>query len=249
MAAPAITKAFYDLLAGRYEYLFDDYESERDNQGTVISGILSRLGYGGDCVFDLASGIGTQSIPLSQRNWCVHASDFSGAAIARQIVISEDLGLCMDISVQDLTNNLIQPHGESYSVLLLMGNSLAFLLDDNQVAASFGDLRGRLRARAIIGSTRDYLAVETSNVFETSQIFSDDRGTREVGHRWHWTNDDRYEIELSVHGDGVSLSGSTTAKARSRDTISGLLQRCGWDNTVWYEPCETGYYQPIFVAR
>jgi glycine/sarcosine N-methyltransferase len=248
MATRAVTREFYDRLAEVYEYIFDDFDREQAVQGAILDRLLHQLGCLGACIVDPAAGIGTQAVPLAKRGWCVHASDASPAAVSRLRERAFSAGVELTAAVRDITTGLPGPLHCERAVVLLAGNSMAFVVDDNDLVAGLSGLRTSVQSSVLIGSTRDYAARPEGTISETFDVITDSRGHRTVLHRWTWSTGGRYNVELEIVGDTVHFKGSAPARGRSRDDIDGLLRRCGWQQVSWVDADVSGFYQPIFIA-
>src|SRR5688572_30579804 len=81
------TQQFYDDLASYYHFIFEDWDASMARQGdTLVELIKAELGEFRAAnlrILDVASGIGTQTLPLATRGFDVTARDLSPTAVAR----------------------------------------------------------------------------------------------------------------------------------------------------------------------
>ena len=252
----ADTTHSYDELAPYYDQIFENWEASIMRQATVLASILNR-----ECgdsqpirVLDCACGIGTQSLGLAARGFDVTGSDASSGAIQRARSEASKRGLNIRFSVADMVQ-LSEIAQSSFHAVICLDNSLPHLETDEELLQATRQVYGRLRpGGSFVGSIRDYdqLIVERP----TSQgpsFYSDSGGRRVVFQIWDWLDERRYRFHLyitrSTESAWQTFHFTSTYRALLRSELRHILEHAGFTNVRWLSPSETGFYQPIFVAR
>ncbi|WP_414080116.1 hypothetical protein [Streptomyces sp. KN37] len=81
-----------------------------------------------------------------------------------------------------------------------------------------------------------------------------DGGERTVTFQlWHWHDDEHYDLEhfqlLPEGGEWRVRVRRTTYWAVGQDRLAGLAAEAGFVDPEWRMPQETGFFQPLLVAR
>ena len=82
-------------------------------------------------------------------------------------------------------------------------------------------------------------------------IHNTENGKRVSFQTWDWT-DDHYKLVQYIIDDGATLKINKFEceyRATRRDEMTELLLTHGYSTVDWKFPEETGFYQPIVVAR
>jgi glycine/sarcosine N-methyltransferase len=131
---------FYDLLAGDYHLLFEDWQQSVLRQGEVLGRILSqRVADRPLSVLDCCCGIGTQAIGLALQGHRVVARDVSPRAVERARREAAESGVSIQCAVSDLRYPATRPAGE-FDAVLACDNSLPHLLTDAELATPVAGL-------------------------------------------------------------------------------------------------------------
>lgn len=246
----------YDTFAPYYDQIFDDWETSIGRQAAVLASILDR-----ECgdirpirVLDCACGIGTQSLGLARMGFEVTGCDVSDGAIQRARSEASKRGLNIPFSVANMVQ-LSEIAQSSFDAVICIDNSLPHLETDEELLQAAQEAYGRLRpGGSFIGSIRDYdrLVVERP----TSQgpsFYSDSDGRRIVFQLWDWLNERRYRFHLYITRGTESawrtFHFTSTYRAVLRGEFRRILEQAGFANVRWLSPSESGFYQPIFIAR
>ncbi len=124
------------------------------------------------------------------------------------------------------------------------------------MAAAVRSVRGCLAPGGLLlASIRDYDAIlrdGTAGVMPA--VHETGGGRRIVGQAWQWAADGRtVEINIFVlrqRPDGWAAAVRTASyRALRRAELSGALTAGGFGDVRWLMPEESGYYQPVVVAR
>jgi glycine/sarcosine N-methyltransferase len=244
---------FYDDLAADYHLIFGDWWTSATRQGAVLTDLLARYGIGPPAtVYDCTCGIGTQALPLAAAGFRVTGSDLSAVAVERARAEAYARGIPVTLSVADVR---ALPAGR-FDTVVSLDNSLPHLLTDDDLAAAVRSIRRCLEPGGLfVASTRDYdaiLAQGTAGVPAAVHGTGADR--RIVGQTWEWAPD-RRTVEISMFvlrpagNDWSATVRSTTYRALRRAELTAALEADGFTDVAWLAPEESGYYQPVVVAR
>lgn len=250
MAGP---RDFYDDLAADYHLIFPDWWSSATRQGGVLTGLLHRYGIDPPAtVYDCTCGIGTQALPLAAAGFRVTGADLSPAAVERARAEAGGRGLDVSLSVADVR----ALPARRFDAVVSLDNSLPHLLTDADLAAAVRSVRGCLGPGGLfLASVRDYdeiLRDGTAGV--PAAVHGTGAGRRIVGQAWEWAAD-RRTVEISIFvlrpgGDTWTAAvRSTTYRALRRAELTAALRAGGFAEPGWLMPAESGYYQPVVVAR
>ncbi|MEU5825302.1 class I SAM-dependent methyltransferase [Streptomyces sp. NPDC047803] len=253
---------FYDDLASDYDLMYADWQASIERQAAALSGLIgTALGDGGGAGFDVldcACGIGTQALGLAALGHRVTGSDLSPVAAARAAKEAAARGLELRTTAADMTR---LPFGDrSFDVVVCADNSLPHLLTPDAVRAALGEMRRVLRPGGVLlVSTRPYDRLRRERPESTPPQVREEAGGRTVTFQlWHWRPDgERYDLEhvqLLPGGEGESpryevRTRRTSYWALSQAQLTGFAQRAGLTEPAWHEPRETGFFQPVLVAR
>ena len=168
------TKQFYDDLASYYHLIFEDWDASIARQGDALTSLigseLGQLPAGEVRVLDVACGIGTQSLPLAARGFRVVARDLSLAAVGRLQREAQVRHLVVDAAVADMREVASSVSG-AFDVVLAFDNSVAHLLNDNDLRAAFQQFLRVLRPGGVfLCSVRDYDKVNAVKLRRTCMV-------------------------------------------------------------------------------
>jgi len=250
---------FYDDLAADYHLIFRDWWTSATWQGEVLTGLLHDAGIDPPAsVYDCTCGIGTQALSLAAQGFRVSGSDLSEAAVERARTEARARGIEVDLGVADV--RALPPRRAD--AVISFDNSLPHLLTDDDLAAAVRSIRGCLDPGGpFLASIRDYDAIlrdGTSGVPPAMHGTGD--GRRIVGQAWQWAPDRRtVEITIFILRPDIlrpdkgpewrAAVRSTTYRALRRADLTAALEAGGFTDVSWQQPEESGYYQPVVVAR
>jgi hypothetical protein len=246
-------REFYDDLAADYHLMFRDWWASATWQGGVLTGLLHRFGIDPPAtVYDCTCGIGTQALPLAAAGFRVTGTDVSEAAVERARAEAGDRGLDVELAVADVRSLPARPA----DVVVSFDNSLPHLLTDADLAAAVRSVRACLDVGSpFFASIRDYDAILRDGTTGVGPVrHGSGAGRRIVGQAWEWAADRRtVEIDIFVirpgAGGWTAAVRSTTYRALRRDELTAALRAGGFGEVMWLMPEESGYYQPVMVAR
>ena len=238
-----IVQTFYDDMASQYDKLFADWQAATREQALILERLFAACGFDRRArVLDCACGIGTQAIGLAALGYAVTASDISEAELFQARARAEQNGLSVRFERADFRD-----------IGIAMDNALPHMLSREDLAAAVGSMAGRLEpGGALVASIRDYDSLlESKPPYSPPYIHKTQAGQRVCFQTWDWEGDNYTLIQYIIE-DGQTLGVSRFAceyRATRREELTELLLAAGCREAVWKFPEETGFYQPIVVAR
>ena len=145
------------------------------------------------------------------------------------------------------------PDGE-FDAVICMDNSLPHLESEELLRAA-AQMRRKLRPGALfMASIRDYDSlVPEKPVVQQPNFYSDEKGRRIVHQVWDWLDDRRYTFHLYITSEiqdrWESQHYVSNYRSIMRDELSQILARSGFAGCRWIRANESGFYQPIVLAK
>ena len=248
-----ITQTFYDNMASQYDKLFQDWQATTHEQAVILSKIITENGFDKTAqILDCACGIGTQAIGLASLGYLVTASDISDGELAEARKRAEDNGVRIRFEHADFCA-LSKTFSGQFDIVIAMDNALPHMLTSEALGTAVRSITGQIRPGGIfVASIRDYdkLLMEKPP-YSPPYIHKTGSGQRVSFQTWVW-KDDNYQLTQYIIDDGETLQVSKFAceyRAARREELTNLLLSDGCSDVVWKFPEETGFYQPVVVAR
>lgn len=248
-----ITQSFYDNLAPQYDKLFQDWNSTTREQATILHKLFEDNGFDKNAqILDCACGIGTQAIGLANLGYSITASDISVGAIeeAKKRATESDVEIRFENA--DFCE-LSKTFSNKFDIVIAMDNALPHMLSKEDLERAVMSITNQIKDNGIfIGSIRDYDALlKDKPHYSPPYIHKTDKGQRVCFQTWDWS-DDHYKLTQYIVDDGDTLEVSKFEceyRATRRQEMADLLMANGCHEVVWKFPEETGFYQPIVIAR
>lgn len=247
-----IIQSFYDDLAADYDKLFQDWQATTVEQAELLSKLFAENGFGKDArVLDCACGIGTQAIGLASLGYSVSASDISAAELAEAQKRAGEKGVDIRFVRADF-RTLDQVFSQTFDIVIAMDNALPHMLTKEDLASALRSIAERLAPGGIfVASIRDYDRLLLDKPpYSPPYIHKTADGQRVSFQTWDWEGES-YRLTQYIIEDGQTLQISKFPceyRATRRQELTTLLQESGCMVT-WKFPEETGFYQPILVAK
>jgi len=245
---------FYEALADYYHLIFDDWDKSIERQARILNSLLiSQIPHHPANLLDCACGIGTQAIGFAQFGHRVVASDLSRAAVARAKIEAELRGLDISFFVSDMTT-LTEIAKTDFDVVTVLDNALPHLTSA-QIGEAARAIGSKLKPKGLfIASIRDYDQLIVQKPAMQEPAFYGTEGERRVVHQvWEWIDHEKYIVHLyiTIQSSGMWASHHFVSKYRCllRSELSALLECAGFEQVRWVMPQESGFYQPIVLAR
>ena len=248
-----IIQTFYDDMATRYDKLFLDWETESDEQAVILDRLFKGRGFDRSArILDCACGIGTQAIGLARLGYDVTASDISDAELREAKSRAAQRGASLRFEHADF-RALADTFTETFDIVIAMDNALPHMLTAADLDAAAASIVARLAPGGIfVASIRDYDALlQTKPPYSPPYIHNTADGQRVSFQTWDWSGES-YRLTQYIIEDENELRVSRfdcEYRAVRREELTELLLAQGCREVCWKFPEETGFYQPIVVAR
>ncbi|MBQ9798439.1 MAG: class I SAM-dependent methyltransferase [Thermoguttaceae bacterium] len=249
----SVTQTFYDALAPRYDKLFLDWEATTREQAALLDRLFSDAGFDRRArILDCACGIGTQIVGLAALGYDATGSDFSPGALAEAEKRAVQNRVDVRFKRADF-RALSDVFAERFDIVVALDNALPHMLSENDLNAAVASIVDRIAPGGLfVASIRDYDALlATKPPYSPPYIYQTEKGRRTAFQLWSW-NGDRYRLVQYLIEDEDALQISKFEceyRALRRAELSDLLRANGCAEPRWLFPEETGFYQPIVVAR
>ena len=248
-----IIQTFYNNLAAQYDKLFEDWQASTHWQAQLLDGLFRAEGFGPAApLLDCACGIGTQAIGLAALGYSVTGSDISRAELAEAQKRAAENGVQPRFLQADFCA-LEEIFPEQFPIILCMDNALPHMLTPQALQKAVQSIAGRLAPGGIfVASIRDYDALlEEKPPYSPPYIHKTPAGQRVVFQTWAWQGD-RYTLTQYIIDDGDTLQAGKFVceyRATRRRELTDLRLAAGCSGVDWKFPEETGFYQPILIAK
>ncbi|MBE5947553.1 MAG: class I SAM-dependent methyltransferase [Lachnospiraceae bacterium] len=248
-----ITQTFYNNLATQYDKLFLDWQSTTHEQAVILNKLFADNGYDNTArILDCACGIGTQSIGLAALGYQVTASDISDAEIAEAKKRAAKNNVKILFEHADFCA-LSETFSEKFDIVIAMDNALPHMLSESALEAAIKSITNQIATGGMfVASIRDYdTLLADKPPYSPPYIHKTDKGQRVSFQTWEW-NDDHYKLIQYIIDDEKTLQISKFEceyRATRRDELTNLLAANGCSKVEWKFPEETGFYQPIVIAK
>jgi SAM-dependent methyltransferase len=249
------TRACYDDLADWYHLIFQDWARSIQWQAGVLGPLIEgELPTGHLRILDCACGIGTQTLGLAGRGHALVGTDLSAAAIARARREAHERCLSIQFEVADM-RDLSWVSKSGFDVVLAADNALPHLLTEQDLSRAVQQICGKLRRGGLfVASIRDYDQVIVNHTAMPPPAFLQDGEYRRIYHQvWDWTSDRQCTVHLYITQEtrtGWNCRHFVSVyRAVLREEFTALLRQAGFVDVRWLMPAESGFYQPLVLAR
>ena len=248
-----IIQTFYDNLASQYDKLFLDWQSTTQEQACILNKLFRDNGFDDTArILDCACGIGTQSIGLASLGYHVTASDISDGELAEAKERAVKNNVQIRFAHADFCA-LSETFSEQFDIVIAMDNALPHMLSKSALETAVKSITSQIVADGMfVASIRDYDALLLDKpLYSPPYIHKTDKGQRVSFQTWSW-DDDHYKLIQYIIDDENALQISKFEceyRATRREELTNLLIANGCSKVVWKFPEETGFYQPIVIAK
>lgn len=248
-----ITQTFYDHLATQYDKLFQDWDSTVREQAVLLEKLFSDHGFDRSArILDCACGIGTQAIGLALQGYQVTGSDISDGELAEARARAAQNRVELPFVNANFCA-LEEVFPDPFDIVICMDNALPHMLSAEDLEKAVGSITHRIAEGGLfVASIRDYDALlQDRPPYSPPYIHKTDRGQRVSFQTWVWEGD-HYKLTQYIIDDEDSLQISKfdcEYRATRREELTKLLLANGCSEVAWKFPEETGFYQPIVVAK
>ena len=248
-----ITQTFYDNLATQYDKLFLDWQATIKEPAVILDALFRAQGFGTNArILDCACGIGTQAIGLAALGYAVTGSDISDAELAqaRERAAQNDVQIRFEHA--DFCA-LSDTFAERFDIVIAMDNALPHMLSKAALKSAVGSITGQIAEGGLfVASIRDYDALLTSRPpYSPPYIHKTAKGQRVSFQTWTWDGDHYKLIQYIIDDEDTTQVSRFECEYRAtrRVELTELLLSAGCSNVEWKFPDETGFYQPIVIAK
>ena len=248
-----ITQSFYDKIAPQYEKLFLDWQAATREQAEILNRLFTGCGFDKTArILDCACGIGTQAIGLAALGYDVTASDISKSELAEGAKRAEKNGVGIRFEHADF-RALSEVFSELFDIVIAMDNALPHMLTHDALESAVRSITGQVRSGGIfVASIRDYDSIlDEKPPYSPPYIHKTEKGQRVSFQTWTWEGDN-YRLTQYIIDDEDELRISRYEceyRAARREELTKMLLENGCSEVVWKFPEDTGFYQPVLVAR
>ena len=248
-----ITQTFYDNMASSYDKLFLDWQATTHEQAELLDKLFRERGFDRSAkILDCACGIGTQAVGIAALGYDVTGSDISRAELEEARQRAEKNNVDIRFEYADFCA-LGDSFSEQFDIIIAMDNPLPHMLSGEALEAAVSSITAQLKAGGIfVASIRDYDAMLMDKPpYSPPYIHKTEAGKRVSFQTWDWEGDN-YRLVQYIIDDEESLHISKFEceyRATRREEFTQRLLANGCTDVEWLFPEQTGFYQPIFVAR
>ena len=250
---PNVAQTFYDRIAPQYDQFYQDWDETVRSEARFLQGIFAEFGFDASArILDCACGIGTQSIGLAALGYAVTGSDLSAGELAEAERRAAERNVSLRFMQADF-RALSDVFSDSFDIVIAMDNALPHMLTASDLRAAVRSIAGQLRAGGVfVASIRDYdLLLAEKPAYSAPYVHKTDRGQRVLFQTWDW-HGDNYQFIQYIIDDAENTTVSKFEceyRAVRRAELTALLRDAGCCEVRWRMPEETGFYQPIVIAR
>ena len=243
-----ITQTFYDNLASQYDKLFMDWQATTREQAVILNNIFKDGGFDNAArILDCACGIGTQAMGYN-----VTASDINRGELAEAKERAAKNGVNIRFEHADFCA-LSETFSEQFDIVIAMDNALPHMLSRERLEAAINSITNRIAPGGMfVASIRDYDALlKDKPPYSPPYIHKTQAGQRVSFQTWEWEDDHYKLIQYIIDDEGALGISRFECEYRTivREELTELLTACGCGSVEWKFPEETGFYQPIVIAR
>jgi len=244
---------FYDDMADFYHLIFQDWDASILRQAKILDGIFEKCNIKKlDAILDCACGIGTQTLGFARLGYRITCSDISEGEIERAKKESAKRKLDIDYFVADFCNLSAVFKGK-FDVIIAMDNALPHLTEPEQLKRAASSIYARLDAGGVfVASIRDYdVILKDKPRNPEPYILNLPNGKRVAFQIWDW-DDDVYDLTQYIVEDTDDLKihkFTSVYRAITRTELTSVFNAAGFRDIKWLMPENSGFYQPIMIAK
>ena len=137
--------------------------------------------------------------------------------------------------------------------MIAMDNAIPHMLTAEALESAIRSMAGRIADGGMfVASIRDYDAMLLEKPpYSPPYIHKTDAGQRVSFQTWTWQGDNYRLIQYIIDDAETLQIGKFECEYRAtrREEMTALLSKYGCKEVRWLFPEETGFYQPIVIAR
>ena len=250
---PNVAQTFYDRLAPQYDRFYQDWDETVRSEARFLQGIFAEFGFDASAkILDCACGVGTQAIGLAALGYDVTGSDLSAGAIAEAKRRAAERGVHLRLEQTDF-RALSSVFSEPFDLVIAMDNALPHMLTAADLKDAVQSIAGQLREGGLfVASIRDYDRLLTEKpAYSAPYVHKTEHGQRVLFQTWDWHGENYQFIQYIIEDAGTPEIQKFECEYRAvrRDELTAYLRDALLREVLWRMPEETGFYQPIVIAR
>ena len=248
-----IIQTFYNNLASQYDKLFLDWQAATQEQAAILDSVFADCGFDKSApILDCACGIGTQAIGLAALGYDVTGSDISDTELAQAKVRAEQNGVEVRFVRADFCA-LSEVFSEQFDIVICMDNALPHMLSTAALESAVKSITNRIAPGGLfVASIRDYDALLMEKPpYSPPYIHKTETGQRVSFQTWHWEGEHYRLIQYIIDDEETAQVSRFECEYRAtrREELTRLLLDSGCREVLWKFPEETGFYQPMVIAK
>lgn len=248
-----IVQTFYDAMAPEYDKFYLDWDAAVDGEAMFLQKLFSEYGFDKTArILDCACGIGTQALGLAALGYSVTASDISAGGLAEARRRAAQKGVTIDFRQADF-RDLEIAFPDLYDIVIAMDNALPHMLSAEDLECAVKSIAGRIRDGGLfVASIRDYdRLLREKPACSAPYVHKTPEGQRVLFQTWDWAGENYRFVQYLIEDDGSAKVSRYACEYRAvrRDELTELLNKHGCGTVTWRMPEQTGFYQPIVIAR
>lgn len=262
---------FYERLLDEYHLMFPDWFSNLAALTKPTLDLVKNHSTNIETILDASCGVGTHALALAASGYKVHAVDVKAEVLDTLNQESSDHGLEVTSQVGDLRTLSVDVIGQFDCVVCF--NGFPHLQTDRELFAACQETKSKLKPGGLlIASMRDYdaMLVDRSSGY-APRPKPGLNGERITFQMWEWIDDNAGKV---VNGEEIEMQPGTPElhkvryftldkagidwKVREsvsvyrplkRASLSKALEHADFKDIKWLLPAETGFEQPIVIAK
>ena len=250
---PNVAQTFYDRLAPQYDQFYQDWDETVKEEARFLQNIFAGFGFDLSArVLDCACGIGTQAIGLAALGYDVTGSDLSSGELAEAKRRTAERGVSVRFAQADF-RALPDVFSEPFDIVIAMDNALPHMLTAADLKAAVQSIAGVLREGGLfVASIRDYdRMLAEKPAWSAPYVHKTEQGQRVLFQTWDWHGENYRFIQYIINDAETTEVSKFECEYRAvrRAELTALLRGSGCREVLWRMPEETGFYQPVVIAR
>ncbi|MBQ7835960.1 MAG: class I SAM-dependent methyltransferase [Clostridia bacterium] len=248
-----ITQEFYDSLTGCSPELFRDLQEAMQEQAEMLEKIFYDNGHNKESkVLDCACGAGIQTLGLASLGYNMSSSDISSKAMLDAKWEAVRRNLKIRFEYKDL-RKLADVFKAKFDIIIAMNNALSRMPSREALKDAVESIVDQLEDGGIfIAGIRDYdELLKTKPSCSMPYVQNTENGQRISFQTWMWENENYKAVQYIIEDKKTPEVNKVEYEYRAvrRIELTELLTLCGCNSVEWKFPEETGFYQPMVIAR
>ncbi len=250
---PNVSQTFYDQIAEQYDQFYQDWDETVRSEAQFLQDLFAEYGFDSAArILDCACGIGTQAIGLAALGYDVTGSDLSAGELAEAERRAAERKVKIRFEQADF-RALPSVFSKPFDIVIAMDNALPHMLTAADLQTAAQSIAGQLREGGLfVASIRDYDLMLTEKPDHSAPyVHRTEQGRRVLFQTWDW-HGENYQFIQYIIDDGETVSVSKFEceyRAVRRAELTACLRQAGFRKVRWRMPEDTGFYQPIVIAR